>query len=98
MENSMVENDWIELNIKCAYRKAHIKRAGSVLLLKSYETIVASYNFKTGELKRHWSGYSATTMRHVKMFVCYIKDIPYNNRQSFGKKNWDALPVEPLEC
>jgi len=69
---------------KSFYGKAET-RSG---VLYSYGTPVAS--MENHCFKRHWSGHSATTMRHVNAF-----------RHSYGlrhlaKREWDALYVEEV--
>lgn len=54
--------------------------------LYSYGTPVAKRE-PSGEFVRLWSGYSATTMRHVNSFLQRF-GIPGG-----GKAWWDALPV-----
>lgn len=46
-----------------------------VIALKSYDTIVISYNLKTGKFKRHWSSSSVTTLQHIRKWceVMHIK-------------------------
>lgn len=51
----------------------------------SYDTRVASYNPDNGHFLRRWSGYSATTMRHVNSFAAYC------GIKAGGKKWWDSL-------
>ena len=57
---------------------------------------ITSYNSHPEKLyfDRIWSGYSATTMKHINSFidtVCIIRNIPDNNYG--GKKWWDSLPI-----
>lgn len=68
---------------KSFYRKAFIIKKGPFRALKSYETIVC-YRDAAGKLHRTWSGWSATTGRHIASF-----DGP-------GKAGWDKMPVEPV--
>lgn len=56
-------------------------------VLQSYDTFVCKIT-KSGEFVRLWSGYSATTMRHVNSFLQRF-GIPGG-----GKAWWDALPVQ----
>lgn len=46
---------------KSYYGKAVVITNGDEIALRSYQTIVASYNTATGEFKRLWSGWSTTT-------------------------------------
>lgn len=55
--------------------------------LTSYETIVCEIN--NGEFIRYWSGYSATTMKHVNDFL-RLYGIPGG-----GKKWWMSQEVKP---
>ena len=48
-------------------------------LLRSYSTIVAGIT-KNGKAFRSWSGWSATTGRHIKSFM------------GLNKKDWESLP------
>lgn len=64
--------------------KAIVKENGDIELM-SYSTIVA--RIRNGKFERLWSGYSATTMRHVNAFI---------NRFGInggGKAWWDTLEV-----
>lgn len=75
-------------NRKSFYGKAKvIEKDNGETVLQSYDTEVAKFT-SGGEFVRLWSGYSATTMRHVNSFL-----------QSFGiagggKAWWDAQPIE----
>ena len=66
---------------KSFYGKAVIIETPDRYQLRSYNTIVCSLDRHTGEFTRHWSGYSATTMRHIISF-CKHFGIPC------GGKNW----------
>ena len=56
---------------KSFYQKAVVLEEGNRLILRSYNTDVAEFDRTTGRIKRLWSGYSATTMRHINAFVRY---------------------------
>lgn len=56
--------------------------------LKSYRTFVCRFHFDTGEFERLWSGYSATTMRHINSFCIHIGQSSLG-----GKAWWDKLPI-----
>lgn len=71
---------------KSFYNKATVIKTDAATMLKSYDTIVCS--FDNDGFHRHWSGYSATTMRHINAFLDLI------GINDGGKKFWDALPVE----
>ena len=73
---------------KSYYGKAVVITNGAEIALRSYNTIVASYNTATGEFKRLWSGWSVTTNKHINDF-CILLHIP-----TFNKKEWVSLPVE----
>ena len=51
--------------------------------LRSYGTIVMSQD-AAGGLHRHWSGWSATTARHIRAVF------------PIGTKEYRQMPVEPL--
>ena len=53
---------------KSFYGKAKIIKTGAITELKSYDTIVARYNYNTNVVKVYrW--YSATTARHINEFL-----------------------------
>lgn len=72
---------------KSFYGKAKVIETDGETLLQSYDIIVCKID-KSGEFVRMWSGYSATTMRHINAFI-EMFGIPGG-----GKKWWDALPME----
>ena len=71
---------------KSFYNKALVTEYndGSIVLT-SYQTKVAS--IIKGEFRRHWGGYSVTTMRHINSFLRLY------NIDGGGKKWWDNVPV-----
>lgn len=76
---------------KSFYGKAVIFENHGKYFLQSYETIVASID-EYGIFRRHYNGFSATTMRHINAFL-----------ENFGKhetkkKDWESLEVVPLVC
>lgn len=72
---------------KSYYGKAVvIDGANGVKMLKSYDTIVCSYDPMTGEFARMWGGYSRTTMNHVNDFR-RLFDLP-----ALSKKEWESIP------
>lgn len=75
---------------KSFYGKAHVvtEKNGDKTLY-SYTTPVASVT-KSGDIVRHWHGYSVTTMRHVNDFAYQYAAVP---GRVIGKAAWDALPV-----
>lgn len=75
-------------NRKSFYGKALIYVADDgTTTLRSYQTAVCKIT-PAGEFKRMWSGYSATTMRHVNAFL-KLYGIPGG-----GKSWWDNLDCE----
>ena len=75
---------------KSFYGKARVLEADDGLtILQSYDTNVCSID-AAGNFHRHWSGESATTMRHVNEFIRQ-HGIPGG-----GVAWWRELPVEPL--
>lgn len=74
--------------------RAYVRRNGERIELRSYDTLVFSYNWMTGEILRHWGGYSATTLRHVERFMCWLQCRPYRRNATYGKANWEATPLE----
>ena len=93
LKNDSIANGWQLLPIEGVNRRAYYRRNGNSIELKSYDTVVFSYDTITGELMRHWAGYSATTLKHVQMFLCFITNQPYRKNTTFGKANWEAMPV-----
>lgn len=94
IRNNSKANGWEPLPIKGANNRAYYRRNGNVIQLKSYNTIVFECDITTGECTRKWDGYSATTLKHVEMFRCWLANIPYRRNTTWGKENWDSMPVE----
>lgn len=63
----------------------------SVIALKSYKTIVVSYNLKTGKFKRHWNGSSITTLQHIRKW-CDVMHI-----RVLDAKHYHQLVTESLD-
>ena len=93
LKNRSIAQGWNALPVQGANNRAYYRHNGDTIELKSYDTIVFSYNIVTGELMRHWGGYSATTLKHVQMFVDWINRKEYRRNSTFGKANWEAMPV-----
>ena len=72
---------------KSFYGKAKVFNKNGVSYLVSYSTIVASFD---GEFHRHWSGWSATTGRHVNAFAKLCGLCPV------GKAIWNKMQVEGI--
>lgn len=70
---------------KSFYGKAKVEDLGKEKILYSYDTLVASIIGDT--FIRLWSGYSATTMRHVNSFL------EHYGYHVGGKRFWDMCPV-----
>lgn len=73
---------------KSFYGKARVYDTDAGLVLVSYSTPVAA--FVNGRFIRLWSGYSATTQRHVNAFAAYC------GLRDSGKKWFASLPVETI--
>lgn len=75
---------------KSFYEKAKARQwqdtDGMHAVLTSYGTDVLRID--NGELTRLWSGYSVTTMRHIRSFLNLY------SYQTMTAKEWRALPVE----
>lgn len=73
---------------KSFYGKARVMECtNGEKLLQSYDTIVCKLD-ADGNFVRLWSGYSATTQRHVNSFL------QLNGLDGLqGKANWDKMPV-----
>ena len=72
-------------------RKSFYNKA--VVEIKRNEKILYSYNVKICSIVdrsfyKHWSGYSATTMRHISEFRLQ------NGFSAMGKKEWENLETE----
>lgn len=93
LKNRSINSGWNPLPVQGANNRAYYRHNGDSIELKSYDTIVFEYNTATGELIRRWGGYSATTLKHVQMFVCFIFNKPYHRNSTFGKKNWEQMYV-----
>lgn len=52
----------------------------------SYSTLVAMV--KNGKLHRYWSGYSATTIKHINQVLITL------GMPKISKKDWEELPCE----
>jgi hypothetical protein len=73
-------------NRKSFYNKAKvIEKDNGDIELQSYNTIVARIH--NGRFERLWSGYSATTMRHINAFVDAF------GINGGGKAWWTSLEV-----
>lgn len=73
---------------KSFYGKANvIVEADGTKILRSYNTNVCRID-PDGSFHRMWSGYSATTMRHVDSFR------KLNGLQMIGKAGWDKIEME----
>lgn len=71
---------------KSFYGKAHvIELANGAIYLESYDTIVCK--IERGQFSRLWSGWSATTGRHVSSFCKMFLG------SGMGKAEWDRLEV-----
>ena len=69
---------------KSFYGKARVKiAANGAETLVSYKTPVLRRE-PSGVYVRLWSGWSATTGKHIRAFA------------GIGKAEWDKMPVEPL--
>lgn len=67
---------------KSFYGKAVVMMDGTTETLLSYNTPIMRRNTITGKLTRLWSGWSATTGRHIKAFC------------GLNKTAFCALPLE----
>lgn len=76
---------------KFFYGKAQvIEKGDGSKQLQSYSTIVCSID-ASGAFHRHWSGESATTIRHINSFLKFF-DMPGG-----GVTWWREQPVEEIE-
>lgn len=73
-------------NRKDFYGKAVVIETNNGIYLKSYDTFVAMIT-PGNKIIRLWSGYSATTMRHVNSFL------EHYNLTGGGKAWWDKLEI-----
>ena len=72
------------------YGKAQVIEHNGRRVLKSYDTEVCEID-AAGVFHRYWSGYSATTMRHVNEFL------KQNDVAGGGAAWWRAQPVERFQ-
>lgn len=70
---------------KSFYGKAKVIETEDGRYLQSYDTVVCFLSYG-GTFIKKWSGYSATTMRHINSFMKFIGWDECN-----GKKWWDSL-------
>ena len=75
---------------KSFYGKAHVLDCGDKFVLRSYETNVAYIDNENRNLHRLWSGWSATTGRHIDEFSHQFAG------KYCGKKEWDRMVVERI--
>lgn len=66
-------------------KKAIVSWINGTAFLISYKTIVCSID--DGSFEKHWTGYSATTMKHINIFrkKCGL--------QPLSKKEWVFIPT-----
>jgi len=77
---------------KSFYGKAQVlEDENGNAFLRSYDTIVA-YIDPAGYFHRLWSGYSATTQRHINSFMYEYGISPHMR----NKAAWDRMPVEEV--
>lgn len=62
-----------------------------IIALQSYGTIVVSYNYMTGEFKRHWDSSSVTTFQHIRKW-CEVMHI-----KMLDAKHYHALNITELD-
>lgn len=65
---------------KSFYNKAKMERVNNVTRLQSYNTIVATYNHDTNEMKIN-GYYSQTTAKHINAFLSYFGFDTCNKKQ-----------------
>lgn len=68
------------------YGKAKVREENGFIILKSYNTDVCRINRNSGEFERLWSGWSATTAKHINDFLGQY------GFPRLSKKEWLALP------
>ena len=73
---------------KSFYGKAKQIKHGRTYYLLSYSTVVCSVC--NGIVKRYWSGYSVTTMKHINSFLKMY------GLSGFSKNDWLKFPVSKL--
>ena len=64
----------------------------------SYGTLVAIFNLEDRTVTRCWSGYSATTMRHIEAFCDTILPVRVYFPVPFRKAFWESLEVRQPFC
>ena len=79
------------------YIDGYSKRACTIstahrIYIKSYDTIVAFID-RYGGLHRLWSGYGATTIKHINTVLGQI----YGAHGKINKKEWESLTVEKTD-
>lgn len=71
---------------KSFYGKAIVEIFDNNKILYSYGTRILTINPK-GQIIKSWSGWSATTAKHINSFL-YA-----NGKETLNKKEWEVLPV-----
>ena len=77
----------------------HVDERGN-WVLESYGCMVCGYN-NLNQFERYWSGYSATTMRHIKEFIYQFYKFGLGTNEtearlyasSMNKKNWENRKI-----
>lgn len=72
---------------KSYYGKAQTIEIDGNIFLRSYDTIVCGKTKENG-FERYWTGYSATTQKHINTF-CKVYGL-----ETMNKKEWERKPVE----
>ena len=65
--------------------RALLINAGDHVYLQSYDTIILDYDRAAGMIKKMWSGYSMTTLKHVNTFLQFY------GMQTLNKAGWLAF-------
>ena len=71
------------------YGKAKVIECKTGLYLLSYNTLVCFYSYHDGTFIKMWDDYSATTMRHINVFMQFI-----GLGNLGGKKWWTSLECD----
>lgn len=70
-------------NVRALYKIENNK-----VFLQSYYTEVLMLDLEEKSLYKLWSGYSATTLKHINL-LCKMFDFP-----TFNKKEWEKMKVD----
>ena len=75
------------------------KKAIENIVFQSYDTVIASYSLKNGELKLDINSWdcTTTTLRYLKKFLEDYTSIPYETKAKFDKFIRESYIIELID-